>query len=98
MSLSRLFNSGNWIAVFSTEAEMEATLHRDLRNAADGCDSTLAQIKRYGIVGAFFHTGTPAFLSMLGQMTFRQVGAMIPVAANKAETALLQEIAKCVKM
>jgi hypothetical protein len=98
ISFSRLFNSGNHLAVFSTETEMETALHRNLRKAADGLNTTLAQIKRYGISGAIFHAGTPAFLSILRQMTFRQVGVMIPVAANKAETSVLQEIAKRVKM
>ena len=46
----------------------------------------------------FFHTGTPAFISGTHQMTFRQVGAMTPVAASRTETALLQEIAKLVKL
>lgn len=98
ISFSRLFNSGNQIAVFSTEAEMETSLHRNLRSAGDGLGGTLAQIKRYGISGTLFHTGTPAFLSMLHQMTFRQVGVMIPVAASKAEGFVLQEIAKRVRV
>jgi hypothetical protein len=98
MSFSRLFNSGNKIARFSTEGEMETALHLDLRRSADSFTDTLEQIKRYGVSGALFHTGTPAFISTSRQMTFRQLGAMVPVAAKKDERSLLQEIAKLVKI
>jgi hypothetical protein len=98
VSFSRLFNSGNRIAVFTTESQMDSTLHQDLRRVADGLSGTLAQTKRHRVSAAFFHSGTPAFVSLLGQMTFRQLGAMIPVAANGSEITLLQEIAKLVKV
>jgi hypothetical protein len=98
MSFSRLFNSGNKVARFSTEEEMGARLHADLRGAADTFHGTLDQIKRYGVSGAFFHAGTPAFISQTIQMTFRQIGAMNPVAASNNEIALLREIATLVRI
>ena len=98
MSFSRLFNAGNKIAQFSTQEEMNTSLHMDLRRAAESFNGTLEQIKHYGVSGAFFHTGTPAYISTANQMTFRQVGAMTHVAASKNETSLLQAVAKLVKM
>jgi hypothetical protein len=98
MSFSRLFNAGNKLARFSTEDEMDTKLHVDLRRAADNLDGTLDQIKRFGVSAVFFHSATPAFIEANPGMVFRQVGAMIPVAANKNEISLLQGLSKLIKM
>ena len=98
VSFSRLFNQGHQIAAFTSEEEMDAIMRSTLRKAVSQFDGGLQEIKRYGVTGVFVHTATPAFISASRQMTYRQIGTLTPVAADKAQIALLEELAKLVKL